>query len=150
MMVKKIVLILGLISLLVGCSSAGIKGVVERPEVSIEKVEMGKLSLSGGSAKFLIKIKNPNRFPIPLSGFDYGLSLNGIEVANGTREQKVTIGGGESKVVAVPLVFSFSNIFHLLPNLINSRNLKYDLSGSIHFPWFKLPFSRTGGTSFSR
>ena len=150
MILKKIVLIFGLITLLAGCSSAGIKGVVERPKVSIQKVEMGKLSLSGGSAKFLIKIKNPNRFPIPLSGFDYGLSLNGIEVANGTREQKVTIGGGESKVVAVPLVFSFSNMLNLLPNLISSRDLKYDLSGSIHFPWFNLPFSRTGGTSLSR
>lgn len=149
-MIKKIVMILGVITLLSACSSSGIKGMVERPDVSIQKVEMGNLSLSGGSAKFLVKINNPNRFPIPLSGFDYGLSLNGIEVANGTREQKVMIGAGEAKIVAVPLLFSFSNMLHLLPNILSSRNLKYDLAGSIHFPWFKLPFSRSGGTSLSR
>ncbi len=149
-MIKKIVLIFGLMMLLTGCSTGGIKGLVERPDVSIQKVEMGKISLSGGSAKFLLKVTNPNRFPIPLSGFDYGLRLNGIEVANGTREQKITIGGGESAVVAVPLVFSFSNMLSMLPNLMSSRDLKYDLSGSIHFPWFNLPFSRKGGTSFSR
>ena len=141
---------MALMTLLAGCSSTGIKDLVERPKVSIEKVQMGKLTLSGGSAKFLLKIENPNRFPIPLQGFDYGLRLNGVEVANGTREQKVSIGGGESKVVEVPLVFSFTNMVSLLPNLLSSRSLKYDLKGSIHFPWFNLPFSRSGGTSLSR
>jgi LEA14-like dessication related protein len=149
-MIKKIISIIALMTLLAGCSSNGIKDLVERPKVSIQKVEMGKLTLSGGSAKFLLKIENPNRFPIPLQGFDYGLRLNGVEVANGSREQKVTIAAGESKVVAVPLVFSFSNMLTLLPNVFSSRSLKYDLKGSIHFPWFKLPFSRSGGTSLSR
>lgn len=139
-----------LMTLLSGCSSNGMKGVVERPSVSIEKVEMGKLTLAGGSAKFILKIGNPNRFAIPLSGFDYGLRLNGVEVANGNREQKVMIPAGESKVVAVPMVFSFGNMMNLLPNLLNNQSLKYDLAGSIHFPWFNLPFSRSGGTSLSR
>ncbi|MCK5901530.1 MAG: LEA type 2 family protein [Cocleimonas sp.] len=141
---------MSLITLLSSCSSAGIKGVIDRPEVSIQKVEMGRLSLSGGSAKFLINIKNTNAFPIPLSGFDYGLRLNGIEVANGSREQKITINGGESRLVEVPLVFSFSNMFNLLPNILGNKDLKYNLVGSIHFPWFNLPFSRSGGASFSR
>jgi LEA14-like dessication related protein len=110
---------------------------------------MGKLTLSGGSAKFFLKIDNPNRFPIPLSGFDYALRLNGVEVANGTKEKRVTIASGGSDVIAIPLVFSFTNMMSLLPNVLKSRNLKYDLKGSIHFPWFKLPFSRSGGTSLS-
>ncbi len=149
-MIKKIITIIALMTLLSGCSSTGIKDLVERPKVSIENVKMGKLSLSGGSARFLLKIENPNRFPIPLQGFDYGLRLNGVEVANGTREKKVTIGGGESQIVEVPLVFSFTNMVSLLPNLLSSGSLKYDLKGSIHFPWFNLPFSRSGGTSLSR
>ncbi|MCK5917177.1 MAG: LEA type 2 family protein [Cocleimonas sp.] len=149
-MVKKIITIIALVTFLVGCSSNGLKDLVERPKVSVDNVKMGKLTLSGGSAKFLLKIENPNRFPIPLQGFDYGLRLNGVEVANGSREQKVTIAGGESKMVEVPLVFSFTNMMNLLPNVFSSRDLKYDLKGSIHFPWFNLPFSRSGGTSLSR
>ena len=149
-MLKKIIAIITSIMLFVGCSSNGVKGLVERPKVSIEKVEMGKLTLAGGSANFLLKIENPNAFSIPLSGFNYGLRLNGVEVANGNREQKVTIQAGGSKLVEVPIIFSFSNMISLLPNLINNRSLKYDLAGSIHFPWFNLPFSRSGGTSLSR
>ena len=149
-MIKKILIMIGIITLLSACTGAGIKGVVERPEVSVKNVKMGKLSMSGGSAKFFINIKNPNRFPIPLSGFDYSLRLNGIEVANGTREQNVTINAGESRVVEVPLIFSFTNMLTMLPNLLNSKALKYDINGSIHFPWFNLPFNRSGGTSLSR
>ncbi len=142
--------IIALITLFIGCSSNGVKGLVERPKVSIEKVKMGKLTLAGGSANFLLKIENPNGFSIPLSGFDYGLRLNGVEVANGNREQKVIIQAGGAKRVEIPIIFSFSNMISLLPNLISSRDLKYDLAGSIHFPWFNLPFSRSGGTSLSR
>lgn len=149
-MIKKIITIIALITLLSGCSSNGVKGIIERPKVSIDKVEMGKLTLAGGSAKFLLKIENPNQFSIPLSGFDYGLRLNGVEVANGNREHKVTIQAGESKVVEIPIVFSFTNMMSLLPNLLSNKSLNYDLAGSIHFPWFNLPFSRSGGTSLSR
>ncbi len=143
-------MIIALTTSLAGCTSNGVKGLIERPTVSIENVQMGKLTLAGGSAKFSLKIQNPNSFPIPLSGFDYGLRLNGVEVANGNREHKVTIAGGEAKIVEIPMVFSFTNMMSLLPNLLNNRSLKYDLAGSIHFPWFNLPFSRSGGTSLSR
>ncbi|MCK5895199.1 MAG: LEA type 2 family protein [Cocleimonas sp.] len=148
-MIKKIIIMVLLITLQAGCSSGGIKNLVEQPKVSIEKVEMGRLTLSGGSAKFLLKIDNPNRFPIPLSGFNYGLHLNGVEVANGAKERKITIGGGESKLVDIPITFSFSNMMRLLPNVLSRRHLNYDLKGSIHFPWFNLPFSRSGETSLS-
>lgn len=148
-MMKKIMTIIALFTLLSGCSSNGIKHLVERPKVSIQKVEMGKLTLSGGSANFFLKIDNPNRFPIPLSGFDYGLRLNGVEVANGAKEQKTTIASGGSNIVTLPIVFSFTNIMRLLPNVLSSRHLNYDLKGSIHFPWFNLPFNRSGKTSLS-
>ena len=100
-----------LISLLalVGCGSAGIKGVVEPPNVQVHKVEMGRFNLSGGTATFVLDIQNPNRFPIPLSGFDYGLSLNGVQVARGDKEQRVTIAAGGSQKVTVTLTISFSN-----------------------------------------
>ena len=149
-MIKKMIMIMMLSTSLLGCASYGIKGLIEQPKVSIENIQMGRLTLTGGSAKFSLKIQNPNPFPIPLSGFDYGLRLNGVEVANGNREHRVTIAGGGVKIVEIPMVFSFTNMMSLLPNLLNNRNLKYDLAGSIHFPWFNLPFNHSGGTTLSR
>jgi len=129
------------------CSSSGIKGVVERPTVKVHKVELGDINLSGGNATFILNIQNPNPFPIPLAGFDYGLSLNGVKVADGNKEHRVTIGAGKSQKVSVPLKLSFTNMMSMIPGMLRNRNLNYDLGGSIHLPWFNIPFQRTGSTS---
>ncbi len=139
-------LLLFLIMFLVSCSSSGIKGVVEPPVVQVHKVEMGKLNLSGGTATFILDIQNPNRFPLPIAGFDYGLSLNGIQVAKGDKAHRVTIKAGESQKVTVPLTLSFTNMMNMLPGLLRSRQLNYQLDGSVHLPWFNIPFQRAGST----
>ena len=147
----RLFLILFLLSVfLSSCSSNGIKGVVEPPKVQVHKVKMGKINLSGGTATFVLDIQNPNSFPIPLAGFDYGLSLNGIQVAKGDKEHRTTIQGGQSQKVEVPLTLSFGNMMHILPNLLRSRQLDYQLNGSVHLPWFNIPFQRAGTTSISR
>jgi len=141
-----LILLLLILPLLSSCSE-GIKNVVEPPKVQVHKVEMGNFSFSGGSALVVLDIQNPNRFPIPLSGFDYGLSLNGAQVAKGVKEQKVTIRAGESQKVEVPLTLSFTNMVNMLPGLLRDRNLNYSLDGSVHLPWFNIPFQRTGNTT---
>ena len=129
------------------CSSGGIKGIAESPTVQVHKVEMGNFNFSGGSATFVLNITNPNSFPIPLTGFDYGLRLNGIEVANGIKEERLTIGAKQSQKLEVPLLLSFSNMLNMLPNLLRSRQVNYSLDGRLHFPWIKIPFQRTGGAA---
>ncbi|MGK0270484.1 MAG: LEA14-like dessication related protein [Cocleimonas sp.] len=150
-MIKRIhpatLLILFLSVWLSACSSGGIKGIAESPTVQVHKVEMGNFNLSGGNATFILNITNPNSFPIPLTGFDYGLRLNGIEVANGIKEQRVTIGAKQSTKLEVPLSLSFSNMLNMLPNLLRTRQVDYSLGGRLHFPWIKIPFQRTGGAA---
>ncbi len=145
---RKILIMLAfIVSLLSACSSAGIKGLVEPPKVQVHKLEMGSLNLSGGSATIILNIQNPNKFPIPLAGFDYGLSLNGVQVAKGDKEHKVTIKSGETQKVAVPITLSFSNMLNMIPGLLRSRELDYSLDGSVHLPWFNIPFQRAGKTA---
>jgi len=132
---------------LAGCSSAGVKGLVEPPNVQVHKVEMGRFNLSGGTATFVLDIQNPNRFPIPLAGFDYGLSLNGVQVARGDKEQRVTIAAGGSQKVTVPLTLSFTNMINMLPGLLRNRTVDYQLGGSVHLPWFNIPFQRAGSAN---
>jgi len=132
---------------LAGCGSSGIKGVVEPPSVQVHTVEMGKFNLSGGTATFVLDIQNPNKFPIPLAGFDYGLSLNGVPVARGDKKQRVTIGAGSSQKVTVPLTLSFTNMMNMIPGLLRDKHLNYALDGSVHLPWFNIPFQRSGSAN---
>ena len=140
-------LVVALAAFLSACSSGGIKGFVEQPTIQVHKVEMGNFSLSRGSATFVLDIQNPNSFAIPLTGLDYGLRLNGVQVAEGNKTERVTIGAKQSQKLEIPLQFSFSNMLNMLPGLLRNRSVNYDLGGSIHLPWFKIPFNRAGSTN---
>lgn len=149
---KKIALVLPLmfvLSMLSSCTD-GIKGVVERPKIQVHKVEMGNFGFSGGTATIILDIQNPNRFDIPLTGFDYGLKLNGVEVAKANKEHKTKIRAGESQKVSVPVNLSFANMMNMIPGLLRDRQVKYDLGGSVHLPWFNIPFNKTGISSIGR
>ncbi len=144
---RKFILFIFVLSFLSACSSSGIKGLVEPPTVQVHKLEMGSLNLSGGSATIILNIENPNSFPIPLAGFDYGLSLNGVKVAQGDKQHKVTIKSGEAQKVSVPITLSFTNMVNMIPGLLRSKELDYSLDGSVHLPWFNIPFQRAGKTA---
>lgn len=148
-MTKIISLFVILISLftLTACSTgAGIKGIAEPPSVSVKHVQLERLNWQGGEANFTLNVTNPNAFPLPLTGFDYALNLNKIEVANGRREQSITIPARQSQQVSVPLSLSFVNIARMLPALIGQGTMQYQLTGSVHLPWLNIPFTRSGTT----
>ena len=130
------------------CSSSGggIKGIAEPPQVSVKDVQFERLNWQGGDANFILQIANPNAFPLPLTGFDYGLSINNIQVANGERKGSFTIPARQTKEVQVPLKVSFVNIARMLPGLFGQGTMQYTLAGSAHLPWLNIPFSRTGST----
>ena len=144
---SKIVTFIATLFLITACSSgSGIKGVAEPPTVSVQNVSLERLTWQGGEANFTISVTNPNPYPLPLSGFDYALMLNGVEVANGDQEQQMMISARQSRQVNVPLKLSFVNIASVLPGLIRQGTIQYQLAGSVHLTLLNIPFERSGKT----
>ena len=129
-----------------GPNGAGIKGVAEPPGVSVQDVSFERFTWQGGEALFTLNLSNPNSFPLPLTGVDYALSLNGVEVGNGSREQSLQIPARQSRMVQFPLRLSFVNMASVLPGLMQQGSMNYQLRGSVHLPLFKIPFTRSGST----
>ncbi|RVU86258.1 hypothetical protein EOL70_02065 [Leucothrix sargassi] len=146
--ISKLIIVLSLFTI-TACSSSGggIKGIAEPPQVSVKDVQFERLNWQGGDANFTINIFNPNSYPLPLTGFDYALRINNIEVANGQREQSLRIPAKQTQQVQVPLKVSFVNIARMLPGLFGQGTMQYQLAGSAHLPWLKIPFSRSGSTN---
>ena len=144
---SKLILIFSLFILTACSTGAGIKGIAEPPNVSVQNVQMERLNWQGGEATFTLNVSNPNAFPLPLTGFDYQLKLNDVAVANGDREESITIPARQSKQVSVPLKLSFVNIASMLPGLIRQGTMQYQLAGSVHLPWLNIPFTRSGNTN---
>jgi len=129
-----------------GPNGAGIKGVAEPPRVSVRDVSFERFTWQGGEAIFTLDLSNPNAFPLPLTGVDYSLLLNGVQVGMGSREQSLQIPARQSRMVQFPLRLSFVNMASVLPGLMRQGNMNYQLRGSVHLPLFKIPFTRSGST----
>lgn len=129
------------IMLLSACSS----GPIQKPTVSVRYAEISQLSFTQSSAVFTIRVDNPNAFPIYLSGVDYGLSLNGHLVAEGSNNASTKIPAGGSKRLDMPIKIRVAEILTLIPSFIKQGQVKYDLAGKVRTPLIALPFKHSGG-----
>ena len=142
-MLKRIALLCASALLLQACSSA--PSIVEPPKISIRNIGLQDISLTQGTALVTLNVSNPNAFPIPLQGIEYGLNLNGHRVAAGDQVQSVSIGANQDVPVTIPVKLDFVELARLAPEAIRGRSVQYDLSGAVRLPFVKVPFQRQGG-----
>lgn len=130
--------------LLSSCAS-----VVERPKISIDNVELGKISFKQSSAVFTLNVENPNRFPIYLSGIEYALKLNGTPVADGANSDRTTIAANSEQMIQIPVTLRAAALVKMIPTFLGDMQFKYELDGKVKTPFINLPFHRTGGIGVS-
>ncbi|OQX06164.1 MAG: Water stress and hypersensitive response domain-containing protein [Thiothrix lacustris] len=143
-MLKRIPTLLSIALLLQACAS-GVPGVIEQPKISIENISLQDISLTQGTALVTLNVANPNAFPIPLQGIQYGLSLNGHPVASGDQNQGMSIGARQEMPINIPVKLDFMQLLQLAPEAMKTRSLQYDLTGAVKLPFISVPFQRQGG-----
>lgn len=142
-MLKKSFLLLSAALLLPACSS--VPGVIEQPTISIQNIGLRDISLTQGTAVITLNVNNPNAFPLPIKGIEYGLRLNGHPVASGDQVQEQSIGARQEVPVNIPVRLDFVELARLAPVAWRERRLQYDLTGAVKLPLIKVPFQRQGG-----
>lgn len=142
-MLKHLFALLATLFLLQACAS--VPGIVEPPKINIQNVQLQDLSLTEGTAMVTLNVSNPNAFPIPLQAIEYGLSLNGRQVARGAREQSLTLAARQDAPITVPIKLDFVELLRLAPEVLRSGGVNYDLSGAVKLPLISVPFQRQGG-----
>ncbi len=143
-MLKRISTLLSSALLLQACAS-GVPGVIEQPKISIENISLQDISLTQGTALVTLNVANPNAFPIPLQGIQYGLSLNGHPVASGDQNQGMSIGARQEMPINIPVKLDFMQLMQLAPEAMKTRSLQYNLTGAVKLPFISVPFQRQGG-----
>lgn len=138
------ILVLILMILTLGACSSVVNEFIKSPTVSIKAVNLQNLNAKEATINFSLAVKNPNAFAIKTDGLDYALVVNGIKVANGALNNKLNLGAGSTSSLQLPVSFGFSNIRHLVPQILSSRKIDYKIGGSIHTPLVNLPFSKSG------
>ena len=129
--------------------SSSCASVIQQPEISISDVDLGYVSFRESSATFTLNVKNPNAFPISLRGIEYGLSLNGVSVADGENPNKIKIAAGSAQRIQIPIRLRVGEMVKMIPTFLREKQVKYQLNGKVKTPFINIPFSRVGGVGVS-
>lgn len=131
---------------------AGLKPNLQAPQVSVRNVTMGKFDFSGLDVLVDLRVQNPNDLDLPLTGIEYGLSLQNIRVAEGRQAKSVTLPKmGETDMQLGVTVNLLKTATELLPLLMNKRSapksLSYQVDGRVKLDWWympSIPFNKAG------
>lgn len=125
------------------------------PNVSLKKVRISKLSLTGATVQVTVDLQNTNAFSVNVNKINYRLKLAGATFAQGVSETVSPISENGRSTLDIPLTVSFVKMGRSAYNLLTQSASDYELSGQMVFtiPGIgekKFDFNQTGHIPFSR
>ena len=129
--------------LLSGCSLLGKKKIAE-PKLHLEDVQLANASLDGARLEFIIKVDNPNAFPLELDSVHYDLEFEGKPVGKGEVTKNLKVEKNSSTLIRLPVNVQLKNFFKSAASLIGKGTTPYHLKGAAKYGLLKLPFEESG------
>lgn len=124
------------------------------PDISVQNIAWDKLSLDHAGGMVSLKVKNTNQFAADLAKLNYGLSLGGSSVAQGTVNQALSLKPGQEGTIDIPIQFSPQSLGMGAFSMLTGKGSGYELGGdmalSTQFGPLNIPFNKAGQTGFTR
>lgn len=135
-------------------SKSGSVPSLKSPSISLKKLQMEKIKLTGADLTLKIKLDNPNAITFLLNSMDYQLNVAGAEWIKGTSKKVISVNAKDESIIDVPISLNFINMGQSVYQLLKGdQTLNYNLSGNANlgsnlsiFNDFNLPFNQTGET----
>lgn len=129
-----------------GC--AALQSAIETPHVTLNNLQVLDITLLEQRYAVTLRVQNPNPIPIPITGMNFQLDINDMELGSGVTNKAITVPAYGDALVGINLVSNLMRVFNQLRGLENNKNqsLRYRLSGglSISSRMGKLPFDYRG------
>ena len=139
------------------CACAGLLNRPEPPNIYLTDVQMLDMSLFEQRYRLRLRVQNPNDFPLPISGMNYTVEINGRDFAEGVSPRSVTIPAFGEEVIEVDAVSNLARVVDQVLDFGREQSLRYRLSGSLRLDRTgiaRLPFDYQGelslGSGFGR
>ena len=124
------------------------------PDVRIESIEWGKLTLAEAGGRVKLRCVNRNQFPVDLQNFRYNLSLGGTQVANSALAKRVDFAPGGVGTLEIPISFSPASLGMAMLQVLRGENANYALKGAfdVKTPYgpMRLPIDKSGKAQLRR
>jgi len=140
-------LLLIVVGLLTACANVPIQTVA--PKVSLVDFRLLNLGLTEQNYLLRLSLKNPNPFPLPLSGMNYQLHINDKEFARGKNNQAITIPAAGEEFLDIQVTSNLKQIADGWQDwqALLKRQFKYRISGGVNVMQgaaFQIPFEYQG------
>jgi LEA14-like dessication related protein len=141
---KLLVSILILIEILciTGCQS--LEYLFQKPTVTFNTIKVKDMSLNEATAVFYFDVSNPNPMGGTLSRLTYDLAVNQKSIASGTADKGIQIPANGIKTVELPVSINYFDIIDSVTDLIEKKEIAYDLTGTFTLMGFDLPYQTSG------
>lgn len=114
-------------------SKKGSIPMINSPNIRIGNLEVQNLSLTKADLALNIEFDNPNAFGIRINNFDYSLTINGDEWADGQSLENTLITEKGTSQLAIPISLNISEIgISAYRLLTGSQELNYSLNGTFN------------------
>lgn len=130
--------------LLFGCAGGR---VIEKPQVSLAGLQIEKLGLDEQSFLVVLRVENPNSFPLSAEGVDFKLEIDGENFAGGSSHEPIALPSQGQALVKLGVnthLLLFKK--HMRSVIQADKSVEYRLSGRLNVAWLPggVPFERTG------
>ena len=106
---------------------------LERPGVQLVSIAPQQIGLSGIKLLCRLRIENPNDVDIPISGGEFQLEIETLQIATGELPERFSVPALDSELVDVVVDVDTGNSFALFLNVLGGSpdELEYALTGHI-------------------
>ena len=139
-------------------TTSGVFPVPQLPSITVKRLSLSSLSLSGAAMLLDIEVDNPNAFGLALNRLSYDLTVNGKHWASGNQLKPGHINQNQKNIISLPLNLNFRELGSGLYSLLNGDStLNYKLAGTLDansdhrlIGNFKLPLDSSGTIKLTR
>lgn len=119
---------------------------IEGMDIKLKYAVPKGISLTGFNLNVTLDVTNPNKTTLCTTGFSYKVAQkgeNGAVFAEGSMDEGMTLPGGETTQVVVPVSCSYGGVGSLGKSLLVGGNVDFVMSGETHY---KIPMTETAYT----
>lgn len=114
-------------------SCAWLSGLVEKPKLSLQRVDLTSISFDGLAANFVIGVVNPNPIGAKLARLGYQITIDGHQFAEGAGPSGLNVPAKGTGSVTLPVAVKWTELAQSLASLFTKTQVAYGLATKLGF-----------------
>lgn len=114
-----------------GCATIRSAISFTEPDVTLERIDITGLGMSGGTLDLVLDVYNPNAYEIRGTRLELGLDLEGTHFGDALMERPLALSQQAHSRVVVPVRFEWAGVGAAARALVDRQSVAYRLAGAV-------------------